>query len=116
MFCLQVQCTKEKGAAAAWGVSRPLLTLIPLRISLIIFMRSSLFFMFLTYKQKSQRSPKPDSSSPLEIHPGCYREGKSGLQSPEKPSHKAGPWLPGALDNLGKNSTLVQARALFYGW
>lgn len=38
------------------GVHTPLLTLIPLRTSPIIFMRSSLFFMFLTYKQKSQRS------------------------------------------------------------
>lgn len=67
-----MQCTKKKGAPAAQGVSTPLLTLIPLRISLIIFMRSSLFFMFFTYKQKSQRSPKPDSSSPLEIHLCCH--------------------------------------------
>ena len=86
MCCLQVQCTKKRGAAAAREVSTPLLTLIPLRISLIIFMRSSLFFMFFTYKWKSQRLTKPDSSSPLEIHLGWHWEGKDGLQSPEKPS------------------------------
>lgn len=102
---------QEEGCSSCQELSTPLLTLIPLRISLIIFMRSSLFFMFLTYKQKSQRSPKPDSSSPSEIHLGCHREGKGGLQSPEKPFHKAGPWLPGALHNLGKNSTLLSGRS-----
>lgn len=59
---------QEEGCKSCRGGGlTPLLTLIPLRISFIVFMRSSLFFMFLTYKQKSQRSPKPDSNSPLEI-------------------------------------------------
>lgn len=65
-------------------------------------MRSSLFFMFLSYREKTQKSPKPDNSSPLEIYLGCHKEGKGGLHSTEKSSHKAEPWLPMALDKLGK--------------
>lgn len=52
-----------------------------------------------------------DRSSPLEIHLGYDGEGKGVFHSPEKPSHKAGPWFPGALDNLGKYSTLLSGRS-----
>lgn len=77
-------------------------------------MRSSLFFMFFTYKQKSQRSPKPDSSSPLEIHLCCPGERKGALQSPEKPSHKADRGSLGLWTTWEKKHPVVSKKLELY--
>lgn len=71
-------------------------------------MRSSLFFMFLTYKEKSHGLCQHLNQAELTLgNTPVLPQGTEGGGSRPQRSHEAGCWLPGALDILVKKKNTL---------